>query len=84
MDPFELTPEEEMRLDQELSENEIEDLPEGWVHVTIAMPQDFYEIYHHTLTSYMKLRESEKPFPGFEAMVMEARNSLPNDEEALE
>lgn len=78
-DRFDTTPEEEAEIDKELVEIETtitESVPEGWVHVAVAVPESFAEIFYDTLASYMALRETDKEFPGLEAMVMEARNSL--------
>lgn len=76
-DSFSLTDSEEEALDQELLEEGEEAMPEGWVHISLAVPEDFYHLYQDTLMAYKHLRETDKAFPAFEAMVMEARNALP-------
>lgn len=52
--------------------------PEDWKHFIIAVPPDFYEILLNTIEGYKILRETDKVFPAIEAIIMEARNSLPN------
>jgi hypothetical protein len=79
MDEFELSDEDEAMLDQLLAEvDEIaySPLPDGWTRMWMAMPLSFKEIFEDTLAQYKRLTGSEKEFPAFEAMVMEARNSL--------
>lgn len=77
-DLFTLTVEEELKLDQELMD-ELEVAPEGWTHLSLAVPQSFLKLYEQTLTGYKAVAETDKTFPAFEAMVMEAFNSLPSD-----
>jgi hypothetical protein len=57
-------------------DREFEEVPKGWTLIKIAVPRDFLGIYEETLNAYKKLRESDKDFPAFEAMVIEAKNSL--------
>lgn len=52
---------------------------QGWSVIEIAVPNDFVKIWQDTLRAYQIMGETSKPFPAFEAMVMEARNSLPHD-----
>lgn len=78
-DLFELTVEQEELIDRQLDASEDADgiIPEGWVHLSLAVPEDFYTLFQETLAEYMVIRETDKVFPAFEAMVIEARNSLP-------
>ena len=51
-------------------------IPKGWTTLTMAIPRDFLPIFQETLNAYKTLRESDKDFPAFEAMILEAKNSL--------
>lgn len=48
-----------------------------WESLTLSMPKNFIDIFKETLAAYKLLNESDKDFPALEAIVMEARNSLP-------
>jgi hypothetical protein len=78
-DFLELTAEQEELIDRQLDPSQDTDgiIPEGWVHLSLAVPKDFYTLFQETLAKYMVIRETYKVFPAFEAMVIEARNSLP-------
>lgn len=78
---FQLTEKQEQDLDSSLV-NSIysftsEELPDAWVHTTLAMPKDFFPIFKETLEAYKALLLTDKTFPALEALILEARNSLP-------
>lgn len=82
-DEYQMTDEEAKHLDYSLLNDMYcfgsEELPDSWVHTTIAMPNSFFPIFKETLQQYQALLNTKKTFPALEAMIMEAKNSLPND-----
>lgn len=52
---------------------------EEWYKVTLALPSSFYVIWKKTLEAYKILNDTDKVFPAFQAMVLEAYNSLPEE-----
>lgn len=54
---------------------------EGWHTLEIAVPRDFLKLFNETISAYQILydMDKDKRFPAFEAMIIEARNSLPSE-----
>jgi hypothetical protein len=75
---FALTEDEEAEIDKRLKTDLEPDLTE-WEQTLISTPKSFTPILEDTIQRFKILTESDKDFPAIEAMVMEARNSLPNE-----
>jgi len=78
MDQFDISEEEQKKIDAyfEDLDHEVTDLPMGWTMFSIAVPRDFLHILSETHAAYKRATGSDKDFPAFEAMIMEAKNSL--------
>ena len=74
-----LTMEEEERVDSAISAVPEDAIPENWKHYVIGVPESFVPIFEATLKGFQLLYDTEKKFPAFEAIVMEARNALPQE-----
>ena len=87
MKQFELTDAEQRELDSNLLKSSgdpatpivDEDADETWKYYVFAVPPTFTEILEETIRSYQLLYNTEKKFPALEAIVMEARNALPQE-----
>lgn len=77
MNDWGLSLDETTALDQSLNAPPPPAVEPEWESLTLSMPKNFIDLFKETLTAYKLLVESDKDFPALEAMVLEARNSLP-------
>lgn len=79
MKEWALTSEETQTLLESLQRINEEQLQDDWVHYHISVPKDFAQLFEETIEAYKLLRETKKTFPALEAIILEARNALPQE-----